>query len=158
MKSYAGIGSRETPASILSIMELYASVLFTKHYYLLRSGGASGADSAFEKGCDSVGGSKEIYRARDATADAIELASEFHPAWGLCNKFAQALHGRNMMIVLGADLKTSVDFIVCWTPDGKISGGTGQALRLAIARGIKVYNLFEQADMEEFNQKYMFLH
>jgi hypothetical protein len=47
-----------------------------------------------------------------------------------------------MMIVLGWDLSAPVDFIVCWTKDGKASGGTGQALRLAEDRGIVIENLF----------------
>jgi hypothetical protein len=37
--------------------------------------------------------------------------------------------------------------VLCWTPDGAIdktgkkTGGTGQAIRLAVAHGVPVYNL-----------------
>jgi hypothetical protein len=33
-----------------------------------------------------------------------------------------------------------VDFIVCWTPYGEVTGGTGQALRIAKANEIAIYN------------------
>jgi hypothetical protein len=48
--------------------------------------------------------------------------------------------------ILGDDLKTPVDFVLCWTPDGAetstsySTGGTGQAIRLAIANSIPVFN------------------
>lgn len=155
MNYYAGIGSRETPAMIISFMEGAAKALYEKHSFILRSGGARGADSAFEKGCDSVCGTKEIFKAYDATSDAMELASKFHPAWGLCNKLARALHGRNMMILLGKDLQTPVDFIVCWTPGGSITGGTGQALRAALVYNIHVFNLYSAKDFQELRDKYV---
>ncbi len=43
--------------------------------------------------------------------------------------------------VLGSDLETPVSFVVCWTIGGKISGGTGQALRIAKDLGIPIFNL-----------------
>lgn len=135
MKYYAGIGSRKTPSYILNKMTNLAKELDTKGY-ILRSGGAAGADSAFEEGSNN----KEIFTASDTTDEALELSSKFHPNWGACSDYAKKLHGRNAMIVLGKDLKTPVDFIVCWTKDGKISGGTGQALRIAEFYNIKVYN------------------
>jgi predicted Rossmann fold nucleotide-binding protein DprA/Smf involved in DNA uptake len=49
MKYYAGIGSRETPKEICNKMTEIASLL-EKQDFVLRSGGANGADSAFEKG------------------------------------------------------------------------------------------------------------
>jgi len=48
---YAGIGSRSTPDNVLGIMEKLGIVL-AKKGFILRSGGADGADKAFEKGCD----------------------------------------------------------------------------------------------------------
>jgi len=155
LKYYAGIGSRETPSDILSIMTEKARILFIKHALTLRSGGAKGADSAFERGCDSVQGTKEIFRAADATQDALDLAKEFHPAWNKCTEYAQKLHGRNMMIVLGADLQTPVDFILCWTPGGQFMGGTAQALRAALFYKIPVYNLFNSDDLSNFNNQYL---
>lgn len=46
---YTGIGSRKTPDSICLLMTKIAS-LMSKKGFILRSGGATGADSAFELG------------------------------------------------------------------------------------------------------------
>lgn len=141
---YAGIGSRETPQDILDKMTCIAKHLSEKGY-ILRSGGAKRADSAFEKGCDSVNGEKEIFYSEDATKDSIELALKFHPNPEALKKkgdYTLGLMGRNMLIVSGQNLDDDVDFVVCWTKDGLSSGGTGQALRYCESKGIKVYNLF----------------
>ncbi len=135
-KYYAGIGSRETPSNILSKMHKYA-IRLQNNGYTLRSGGASGADTAFEYNITN----KEIFKADDCTIQAMELASQYHPAWDRCNDYVRKLHGRNMMILLGADLQTPVNFVICWTPNGKITGGTGQAMRTAIHYKIRIFNL-----------------
>ena len=57
---YTGVGSRETPVPILTVITTLAKVL-AQRGWVLRSGGAHGADSAFETGCDQAGGRKEIY-------------------------------------------------------------------------------------------------
>jgi predicted Rossmann fold nucleotide-binding protein DprA/Smf involved in DNA uptake len=54
---YAGIGSRETPDSVLENMKILATYL-AKKGLVLRSGAASGAGSAFEEGCDKAKGKK----------------------------------------------------------------------------------------------------
>ena len=59
-KHYAGIGARETPSIICSCMSQLANWLAEENW-ILRSGGANGADTAFELGCDIVQGSKEIF-------------------------------------------------------------------------------------------------
>lgn len=61
MNAYAGIGSRKTPKNVLDFMFEIGKELALLGY-VLRSGGAEGADSAFEKGADSVKGMKEIYQ------------------------------------------------------------------------------------------------
>ena len=50
---YAGIGARATPPPILSLMTRAAFAL-CKRGYVLRSGHAIGADSAFERGAGSA--------------------------------------------------------------------------------------------------------
>ena len=50
--------------------------------------------------------------------------------------------GRNGYQVLGYDLKTPSKFLICWTKDGKETGGTAQAMRIAKDYKIPVYNLF----------------
>ena len=54
---------------------------------------------------------------------------------------AMKLMSRNAYQVLGESLRNPVDFVICWTKDGKASGGTGQAIRIAQDNGIPVYNL-----------------
>ena len=60
MKYYTGIGSRTTPEHILKLMTKIGKYL-ALNGYVLRSGGANGADTAFEIGCDEGKGVKEIF-------------------------------------------------------------------------------------------------
>lgn len=149
---YAGIGSRETPVEIMRLMYTIASD-FALRGYTLRSGGAKGADSAFESGCDAKRGQKEIYlpwkgfngkesNYKGVSPEALEIAKKYHPAWDRLSPAAELLMGRNVYQVLGYFLKSPADFIVCWTKDGKASGGTGQAIRIATDLTIPVFNLY----------------
>lgn len=142
---YTGIGSRETPDDVCDLMSSLAMKLRIRGF-TLRSGGAKGADSAFEKGAGSL---KEIFTSSDATSEALELASRYHPNWGRCNDWARALHARNGFQILGRDLKSPTDFVICWTKDGKASGGTGQALRIAKDFNIPVFNLHNLDNVQE---------
>lgn len=143
-KLYAGIGSRRrTPGFIHDMMSSVASRLETKDY-ILRSGGAQGADKAFEAGL-IYDENKEIFRPKHATPEAIELASNYHPFWDNCDTATRKLHGRNSMIILGPNLNEPVKFVICYTPDGKASGGTGVGIRIAEANAIPVFNLFHES-------------
>ena len=55
---------------------------------------------------------------------------------------------RNAYCMLGPDLKSPVDFVLCWTPNAKVVGGTGQGLRIALDYNIPIFNL---ADSVVFN-------
>ena len=46
-KIFVGIGSRETPKELLSEITKFAAIMASKGW-ILRSGGAQGADTAFE--------------------------------------------------------------------------------------------------------------
>jgi len=152
---YTGIGSRETPANILEQMENIAYLL-AKRGYILRSGGADGADSAFEKGCDQANGQKDIYipwknfNNRGWGADAgiipdLEAAKEIvmrtHPASHRLSKGAMKLHSRNPYQILGEGLANPSAFVVCYTKNGELAGGTATAIRLAQEHGIPVFNI-----------------
>ena len=141
---YAGIGNRETPQEILELMEKIGKKL-AQNGVILRSGHAIGADQAFEKGCDSVKGKKEIFIANDAKNDkaALDLAASIHPAWDKCSEYAQLLHARNGYIILGKNLNTPVDFVICYQDESRKFGGTRQGMKLAQLKGIKVYNLWK---------------
>jgi len=146
-KWYAGVGSRKTPLSIQEGMRSYAKNM-VKQGWVLRSGGAIGADTAFATGAIKAGGQVEIFTPNDATEEAIELASKFHPAWHKCSPWVRKAHGRNAMIVLGYSLKAHCKHVVLWAPieremiSGKpinVIGGTGMAYRIAKAYDIPVW-------------------
>jgi hypothetical protein len=142
---YTGVGARATPVNILNLMTRIAIKLNGAGFWL-RSGGAIGADTAFELGAVDK---KQIFYARQATVQAMQIAANFHPAWNRCSPFAKKLHGRNAFQVLGHDLNSPSQFLICWTPDGCIThasrsyttGGTGTAISIASAHKIPVHNL-----------------
>jgi hypothetical protein len=150
-KAYSGIGSRKTPLDILFQMTKVASFL-EKHGYVLRSGGADGADKAFEEGVSDLtmkniylpwkgfnNNASQLYK---ITKKAMDLAKEFHPSWEYLSDAAKLLMARNGYQVLGESLHDPVEFIICYTPHGKAEGGTGQALRIAQHYKIPIFNLF----------------
>lgn len=155
---YTGIGSRETPADVLEKMTEIAQTLSVQSF-VLRSGGADGADKAFEDGALK----KEIYlpwpgfngnqsRLSVISEKAKKIAAEHHPAWNKLKESIQKLHARNTYQILGYDLVLPSDFVLCWTPDGCESqktrtfktGGTGTAISLASSFNIPVFNLKNQ--------------
>ena len=154
-KYYAGIGSRETPLDILQMMKEIAIYLSEKGY-ILRSGGANGADSAFEEGSTEKqiflpwkGFNKNNSSFYNIPEKAFEITSQFHPAWDNLTLPVRKLMARNAMQVLGPDLQTLSEFIVCWTKYGRYSGGTGQAIRIAEHYNIPVYNIKYKEDLEK---------
>jgi hypothetical protein len=136
---YAGVGAVETPPRVLARMTKMAREL-REAGFVLRSGGARGADTAFEEG---AGDRSEIFRAEDCTPEAFKLASMFHPVWDRLSERVRLLHGRNAMIVLGRDLKTPVVKVLCWTSGGSVVGGTGMTIKIALTHNIPVTNLFD---------------
>lgn len=150
MQYYAGIGSRETPEGVLDLFIKVAEYL-AKKKFILRSGGAKGADLAFEKGCNNVNGISEIYLPWNGFegsksklivkgCKAFEIAEQYHPYWNNLSQGARKLQARNTHQVLGWKLNEPSDFIICWTKNGSGSGGTGQALRIAKAYNIPVFD------------------
>jgi len=134
---YAGIGSRQTPLPVMDLMTEMARLLDARGF-TLRSGGAIGADTAFERGATK----KEIYLAEQAISpEAFALAEIYHPAWHRCDQWARRLHARNCYQVLGRDLRTPARFVLCWTQGGTGRGGTGQAIRIARAHGVPVFDM-----------------
>jgi len=160
-KAYTGIGSRETPDEVLDQMSLLGFQLGMSDW-TLRSGAAPGADSAFEEGAwlaHNEGGPKpEIYlpwhgfgsrgngdvKLTQPSEDAFGIAAQFHLGWKYLKRGAKLLHSRNVHQVYGEDVLNPVlsKFVVCWTKNGKGQGGTGQAIRIASANNIPVFDLY----------------
>ena len=165
-KIYTGIGSRSTPIEIKNLMTEIAKIL-SKKDFTLRSGGADGADDAFEIGAIK----KEIYlpvkyfngriadnqsyfnyqlcEGKDA---ANEMVEKYHPNPKLLTKFAFLLMARNSMQVFGRDMKTPTNYVICWTQNGKDIGGTRQAIAIAKDNNIPVYNLGLSEIHDKFSQ------
>lgn len=123
--------------------------------WILRSGGADGADKAFEAGATK----KDIFLPTGDIPDlAFEIAEMYHPAWGGLKPFIKRLHARNALQILGANLDCEAKFVVCWTPDGaetettRETGGTGQAIRIANAYRIPVFNLANEGRLEQVKE------
>lgn len=185
MRYYAGIGSRETPSDVLELMEAVAYTLaravpVTSAYrpdlydgWALRSGGALGADSAFERGAmrgmdaDLLEPWPQIFlpwrgfNDRPVGPDhfpppnsAYEIAASFHPGWSYLRRGGRALHARNVQQVLGPEPSkpTPSAMVVCWTMGARGGGGTGQAIRVARRCGIPVFDLADGETRERFDR------
>lgn len=161
-KIYTGIGARKTPEPILKNMESAARYLAGEGF-ILRSGAADGADKAFEAGCDSVQGKKEIYLPWENFNGhksnfwkpgpiAHDVAAKYHPAWDTLSDGAKKMMARNVNQMFGNHLSVNTQLVVCWTEKGEITGGTGQALRIAQDFKITVLN-FGSLSLEEMEEK-----
>lgn len=162
-KYYAGIGSRSTPEHIMTLMTKIAEILERKKY-ILRSGGAVGADTAFENGVTrykeifyrhsySINGEENVYYKKSDLSFADKILKEYHPSYkkggnGIKNTTAKELLSRNTFQIFGVgEVTENSKFVICYTPDGAETvttydtGGTGQALRIASDYNIPVYNL-----------------
>ena len=162
MKYYAGIGARETPGEICLIMTQIARWL-AEESWVLRSGGAVGADIAFEQGCDLANGNKEIFLPQKAynkhtsilytpPKSAYDLIDTL---WGDLlhrSQLVRSLFARNCQQILGADLNSPCNLVICWTRDGKDTGGTGKAIEIARKFNIPVTNLYNYRGLEKLDK------
>ena len=151
--TYAGIGARATPPSVLTAMTVTAGWLARQGWHL-NSGGAAGADSAFAQGTPA--GRRTLHLpwsgyngctgpdCRVLSPSELEpclaVAARLHPAWDRCSPAVRKLHARNAAI-LGVGVGRPVDAVVAWTPGGTVTGGTGMAIRIATDAGIPLLNL-----------------
>lgn len=137
--------------------------LLEKNGYGLNSGGAWGADDYFEQGATEF--FRKIYLPWDGfngkyangkdfivPPDASQFTTKYHPNPKRLTTKGQLFMSRNAYQVLGDSLSvdTKVDFVVCWTRDGGVSGGTGQAMRIAKDYGIPIFNLNGGMDSFKF--------
>ena len=159
-RCYTGVGSRKTPPEVMEQITGIAQWLSQKGM-TLRSGGADGADTAFESGSMS----SDVFTHDLSTEAAEAIAARFHPAWNKLGDRAKKLHGRNAFQVLGGQLDKPSDFVICWTPDGCVThsqrsiktGGTGTAISIATFYGIPVFNLndpISKTGLKQFLRRY----
>lgn len=162
---YTGIGSRETPKEVLELIE---SISYKLSFIgmTLRSGGAEGADSAFEEGCI---GNKEIFLPWDGfnekhediengyfvyneTKDTYQVVKDNHQFWYCLSSVARKLIGRDYLGLVGLNgIKSK--FVIGWTEHEEGTGGTAYTFRLAKKLGIPVYNLKDVSFDEIWNKE-----
>ena len=149
--AYAGVGSRATPREMLAGMSDVAQVLGDAGF-ALSTGGADGADKAFEAGALRTDAPVTVhtpwpgyngYRpGRDPESDIdvihpqagdavrgmsfLHLARKHHPAWDRCRRGARALFLRNVSILAGAldddGAVLPVRAVIAWNPNGSAHG------------------------------------
>lgn len=127
----------------------------------VRSGHADGADYAFEQGAQDhaivympwrgFGSDRPLltkhvvypkYASGYARQSAKQSVFKFHPRAHSLGDTAMRFMTRNYYQVMGSKTKKKpVNAIVCWTPNGSGSGGTGQALRIGQYYDIPVLDL-----------------
>lgn len=162
MYYYAGIGSRQTPETVLCAFYQIGKELARKGF-VLRSGRADGADSYFEEGARDTGGTCEIFLPWKGFRNncplslhpgtvfddlsgiqkerALASVRRYHPNPAALSKGALKLMARNYCQLFGTGQDSSPSsFVICYTADGKASGGTGQAIRMAQDASIPVFN------------------
>lgn len=152
-KYYAGIGSRETPKNILDLMTKISGEL-EKRNWILRSGHAPGADTAFEKGCqkseifipwkgfnDSHNGIYEWTEEQLELAEREVMSVLGKKHWRYLTQGAKKLHTRNWRQIFGVDGKNPSKFVICWTLNANPIGGTRTGILLAQKANIPVFNI-----------------
>lgn len=93
------------------------------------------------------------------TPEAELIAMKHYSGWNYANSPVRSLMVRNCNQVLGMDLKHKAKFVFCLTEDGcndgdkttGKTGGTGQAIRVAKAYGVPVFNMNNDLDFNRFN-------
>jgi len=163
-KYYTGIGSRAAPGYILDMMKEIGTMNALKGH-ILRSGGAGGADTAFENGHKQVTSDhmeiyihKEGFMGRSSKESCVYLGTcinsmilakkHYLPpkeapwaTWDKMKSYTKGLMARNGYQVLGRNLDTPSIYTVCWTKDAEHVGGTRQAMYVSEAYDVPVYNL-----------------
>jgi hypothetical protein len=179
MKIYAGIGSREIDSNTEDLLFRIGAAL-AKEGWTLYSGGASGSDFSFEKGCDKEKGLKTIFlpwknfgykwNRQNCDSDIIgptekalelarNLAKEYPEEYsGLLKSESQGKEwnwlfiARNMHQILGRKLLVPVNSVICYTKDAQDLGGTRWALRLARKYNVNIYNVGDTKTKEKFEK------
>lgn len=159
---YVGMGPRAAGEEMCALARDFGTAM-AEMKWVLRSGAAEGMDEAFEAGCDSVQGKKEIFvpehgfRKRNNKTDkvvhtldlhieAMRQAAPLFPNWDKLGTNVQMFLTRNVFALFGEKLNKPADLVVTWNQ----YEGTGsfQLLQMATAAGIPAFNLSKPGQME----------
>ncbi len=176
-KYYAGIGSRKLPEAAEKLCIEYAYKLGVLGY-VLRSGGADGADDAFETTCIYNGSEADIFLPRAGfngitdervaavnyilpdsdqmiTSRQIMKETGIIPWWDRMDQSSKEFHSRNVNQVMGRydSDEPVVDLVVYYAPheNGQPKGGTRTAVMLAKTLDKPVFNLMFEEDIKRLD-------
>lgn len=159
-----GVGSRETPEDVCELMEELGAHARERGWWV-RSGHAQGADYAFEKGARDHcivympwrGFNKEfpiLGRAHyeELRPEVLDLVYRHDPYAGdHISQGVKRIKSRNVYQVLGVNMESPSDLVICWTQDGKVVGGTGLAIRIAREYNIPIINIGDPSVEQDFD-------
>ena len=172
---YTGIGSRSLDPALQETIEKISLFLYKKGF-ILRSGGADGSDTAFEKPLVPFMKEKQVAEIilpwnnfsgrwhdcknyftfgnfdKKLQIKATKIAETIHPAWSMCSDGAKTLHSRNIFQLMGLDLKTPSKFVVAWTEGAEEKGGTRTCLVLAKQKKIPIYNIADSKQLDKLRE------
>ena len=169
------VGSRTAPPAALDLMARISASFsdlnrrdlpFTIEFV---SGGAEGVDTAAERAF--AYGKKKIILAYPAEGcndsshivyqpdpDAIRLVDHLHPDPPKRGSRSRRFLERDVIQVIGPMRpdggREPVDFVVAWTPEGRLIGGTAMAIRTAWTKKIRVYNVDIPQDLVDLRDAY----
>lgn len=153
MRSYAGIGSRKITEEERQLIVKIAGILSKK--FILYSGNADGSDIAFQEGSKENcvvflpwnGFNSKNYDPKKSLAYFVvndyNSVNKYHPAPHNLSMAGRKLMGRNWFQVNGYEEFPKVSFVLFCADevDGKVLGGTGQAVRIAQDLNIPCVNI-----------------
>lgn len=158
-----GIGSRHTPGPICELFTEIGREVHDRGWWL-RSGHSEGADYAFEQGALErcivympwATFNKEqpvlgVARTQPPRDEVLKIVYKHEPYAKDMSDGVKLIKSRNVYQILGIDLQTPSDLVICWTPEGGHVGGTALALRIAKANNIPVINLGNEKTSLNFN-------
>lgn len=167
---YTGIGSRETPEHVCNLMTKVAEKL-SKSGWILRSGGAQGADKAFLDGCM---GRTENYIPWRGFGDFGGTIPNLDVNWSLLQNIANLnpliykpttrsldkykgfwkLQARNVSQILGLNLDSPSKFCILYAPTTAtgVIGGTNTAYQVAVQNNVPCFNLFIKDDYDRLSK------
>lgn len=172
--TFAAIGSRkldvhsEDAALWRSVITAFCRLDGPRFPVTMRTGGAPGADmiaeEAFHGRVDVIlpwrgfnGHHEGIIYSHDAEAAAY--VDRLHPAPGRLLSGARLCLERDVWQVIGPPwARRDVDLVLAWTPSGMMAGGSAMAMRVALSRGIPVFNVGSQEGLESLRSLYLSLY
>jgi len=174
MRYYTGIGSRKITKreeKTISGIALYLK----RNDFTVYSGNASGADVTFQRGS---GGNcvvfvpwksfnESVYNYIDESKfsvcieeskdrEAYESVEKFHPNPRALTRAGRNFMARNYYQVMGYGEYPVSEFVVCCADEdryGEVTGGTGQAVRIAKSLGLPIINIRTDGWLKKIKQQ-----